>query len=60
MLMVIHWKKNCIAQKFLLPKQLKEHGIQSTKLKLKKSVLEKIIERYTRESGVRRSRKTSC
>ncbi|MFL2603906.1 MAG: endopeptidase La [Flavobacteriaceae bacterium] len=46
-------EKTGIAQKFLLPKQLKEHGIQSTKLKLKKSVLEKIIERYTRESGVR-------
>ena len=46
-------EKTGIAQKFLLPKQLKEHGIQPTKLKLKKSVLEKIIERYTRESGVR-------
>ena len=46
-------EKTGIAQKFLLPKQLKEHGIQSTKLKLKKSVIEKIIERYTRESGVR-------
>ena len=46
-------EKTGIAQKFLLPKQLIEHGIESKKLKLKKSVIEKIIEKYTRESGVR-------
>ena len=46
-------EKTAIAQKFLLPKQLKEHGMQKKHLTLKKSVLDKIVEQYTRESGVR-------
>jgi len=46
-------EKTAIGQKFLLPKQLKEHGMKKTQLNLKKAVLEKIVERYTRESGVR-------
>jgi ATP-dependent Lon protease len=46
-------EKAAIAQKFLLPKQLKEHGMEKNHLKLKKAVLEKIVESYTRESGVR-------
>lgn len=46
-------EKTAIAQKFLLPKQLKEHGMKRNYLKLKKGVIEKIIERYTSESGVR-------
>ena len=46
-------EKTSIAQKFLLPKQLKEHGMEKKHLKLKRSVLEKITEGYTRESGVR-------
>ena len=46
-------EKTSIAQKFLLPKQLKEHGLEKKHLKLKRSVLEKITEGYTRESGVR-------
>jgi len=46
-------EKIAIAQKFLLPKQLKEHGMKKNQLNLKKAVLEKIVEGYTRESGVR-------
>ena len=46
-------EKTSIAQKFLLPKQLREHGMEKKHLKLKRSVLEKITEGYTRESGVR-------
>ena len=46
-------EKTSIAQKFLLPKQLREHGMEPINLKLNKVVLEKIIESYTRESGVR-------
>lgn len=42
-----------IARKHLLPKQLKEHGLKKTDLKLSKKVLEKSVEGYTRESGVR-------
>ncbi len=42
-----------IAQRHLIPKQLKEHGLEEGDVKIGKSVLEKIIEEYTRESGVR-------
>lgn len=42
-----------IAKRHLLPKQLKEHGLESKHLKIAKPQLEKIVEGYTRESGVR-------
>ncbi|GGG50028.1 endopeptidase La [Bizionia arctica] len=42
-----------IAKRHLLPKQLKEHGLTDVHLKIAKPQLEKIVEGYTRESGVR-------
>jgi ATP-dependent Lon protease len=42
-----------IAKRHLLPKQLKEHGLSDKHLKIGKAQLEKIVEGYTRESGVR-------
>lgn len=42
-----------IAQNYLLPKQIKEHGLSKEKLVLHEEALLKIIRRYTRESGVR-------
>ncbi|MDA9339664.1 endopeptidase La [Polaribacter sp.] len=42
-----------IAKKYLLPKQLKEHGLSSEHLKLGKTQIEKVVVGYTRESGVR-------
>ena len=42
-----------IAKQHLLPKQLKEHGLTKEHLKVGKTQLEKIVEGYTRESGVR-------
>jgi len=42
-----------IAKRHLLPKQLKEHGLSTDDLKIAKPQLEKIVEGYTRESGVR-------
>lgn len=42
-----------IAKRHLLPKQLKEHGLTHDDLKIAKPQLEKIVEGYTRESGVR-------
>lgn len=42
-----------IAKRHLLPKQLKEHGLTDKHLKIGKLQLEKIVEGYTRESGVR-------
>ncbi|MEQ3665478.1 MULTISPECIES: endopeptidase La [unclassified Olleya] len=42
-----------IAKRHLLPKQLKEHGLEDNHIKIGKPQLEKIVEGYTRESGVR-------
>lgn len=42
-----------IARHYLLPKQLQEHGLTKTQLKVDKSALEEIIAKYTSESGVR-------
>jgi ATP-dependent Lon protease len=42
-----------IAQKHLLPKQLKLHGIDKTQFTLENKIIEKITDQYTRESGVR-------
>lgn len=42
-----------IARQHLFPKQLKEHGLTSKDLSIGKRQLEKIVEGYTRESGVR-------
>ena len=42
-----------IAKRHLLPKQLKEHGLGPQHLKIGKPQMEKIVEGYTRESGVR-------
>lgn len=42
-----------IARKHLLPKQLKEHGLEANAIKLGTKELELVIDEYTRESGVR-------
>lgn len=42
-----------IAKRHLLPKQLKEHGMKSSDIQLGRKEIERIIEGYTRESGVR-------
>lgn len=42
-----------IAQKHLFPKQLKEHGLKTSDFTVAKKQFEKIVEGYTRESGVR-------
>ncbi|MGX5691220.1 endopeptidase La [Arcticibacter tournemirensis] len=42
-----------IAKQHLLPKQLDQHGLKKKDVMLKPPVIEKIIEDYTRESGVR-------
>jgi len=42
-----------IAIKHLVPKQLTEHGLKSSQVKFSKEALLKVIESYTRESGVR-------
>jgi ATP-dependent Lon protease len=42
-----------IARQHLFPKQLKEHGLTTKDLTIGKKQLEKVVEGYTRESGVR-------
>ena len=42
-----------IARKFLIPKQLKAHGLDRRSLRIEKAALREIIDRYTSESGVR-------
>ncbi len=42
-----------IAKRHLIPKELENHGLKSSQLHLRKPTLEYLIEKYTRESGVR-------
>lgn len=42
-----------IAKRHLIPEQRKAHGLNATQVKIGKSVIEEIIQNYTRESGVR-------
>jgi len=42
-----------IARRHLLPRQLEEHGLKATRLEIGDEVVERLIEDYTREAGVR-------
>jgi ATP-dependent Lon protease len=42
-----------IAKKHLIPKQREEHGLKAKDVRLNQKTLEKVIQEYTRESGVR-------
>ncbi|RUR40536.1 endopeptidase La [Clostridium perfringens] len=42
-----------IAKKYLVPKVLKEHGVDNKRITISDSALKLIIDSYTRESGVR-------
>jgi ATP-dependent Lon protease len=42
-----------IARRYLVPKQLKGHGLKPTKLEITDEALSEIVRRYTREAGVR-------
>jgi ATP-dependent Lon protease len=45
--------KLLIAKRYLLPKQLKEHGVTAKQIKVPTATVEAIIDQYTREAGVR-------
>ncbi len=51
-------EKQEIARRHLIPRQLDAHGVKKNQLKFNKRILEKIIQDYTRESGVRSLEKT--
>lgn len=46
-------EKREIAKRYLLGKQLREHGLAKRRLKVKDDAIDAIIENYTREAGVR-------
>jgi len=46
-------EKYQIADKFLIPKQLRENGLESSGIRFNKSAVFTLIHEYTRESGVR-------
>lgn len=46
-------EKYHIAVEYLIPKQLEKHGLAKSRLKIKDDALRRIINEYTRESGVR-------
>jgi len=46
-------EKTHIAEKFLIPKQLKEQGVEKYNIVFKSDAISLIIEEYTREAGVR-------
>lgn len=46
-------EKYHIAKKFLIPKQVENHGLKNTKIEFEDETIRTIIEGYTREAGVR-------
>lgn len=47
-----------IAKAHLIPDQIEKHGLKKSQLRFSKKVLEKLIDGYTRESGVRNLERT--
>ena len=54
----IEEEKLNIAQKYLLPKQIKEHGLEPGFVKIEEQAMRDIINYYTREAGVRTLERT--
>ena len=46
-------EKIAIAEQYLVPKQIKSHGLRNKKVEFTEDAIQEIIERYTREAGVR-------
>jgi ATP-dependent Lon protease len=46
-------EKISIANKYLLPKQIKDNGVKENEMKLGKDIIQEVIRSYTKESGVR-------
>jgi ATP-dependent Lon protease len=46
-------EKISIANKYLLPKQIKDNGVKDKEMKLEDNIIKEVIRGYTKESGVR-------
>jgi ATP-dependent Lon protease len=46
-------EKSKLPEKYLIPKQIEENGLNKKQIKISKAAIDKIIDEYTRESGVR-------
>lgn len=46
-----------IASRYLIPQELKKHGLKKSELNISKSALKELIHSYTREAGVRNLRR---
>jgi ATP-dependent Lon protease len=46
-----------IAKRYLLPQELKKHGLKPSEVSVSKSAMQEIIHKYTREAGVRNLRR---
>ena len=46
-----------IASRYLIPQELKKHGLKKSELKISKQALKELIHSYTREAGVRNLRR---
>jgi ATP-dependent Lon protease len=46
-------EKISIADKYLLPKQIKDNGVKDKEMKLENDIIKEVIRGYTKESGVR-------
>ncbi len=53
-----HEEKFQIATKYLIPKQLKKHGLTAKQLKINAKAVRELIDSYTREAGVRSLERT--
>jgi ATP-dependent Lon protease len=52
-LVIQKMKKISIADKYLLPKQIKDNGVKENEMKLEDNIIQEVIRSYTKESGVR-------
>lgn len=50
-------QKEQIAKKYLIPQELKKHGLQNSEISFSASAVRMLIEKYTREAGVRNLRR---
>ncbi len=51
------YQKEQIAKKYLIPQELKKHGLQNNEVSFNTQAVKNLVEKYTREAGVRNLRR---